>query len=67
MLTSNKELRAILREAESAGWRFDKRKHHIIGKHPNGQTATISITPSDHRAVMNIKSSLKVRDGYTRG
>jgi hypothetical protein len=61
VLTNNKDLKWLLREAEAEGWMFEKRERHIRGKHPNGQTATISISPSDRRALMNIKRDLKVR------
>lgn len=61
MLTTNKDLRKILKEAEANGWVFEKRERHIKGRHPNGQTATIAQTPSDRRALLNIKSHLKVR------
>lgn len=61
MLTNHKDLKKILREAEINGWVFEKRGTHIKGKNPNGQTATISISPSDHRALKNIQRDLKLR------
>jgi hypothetical protein len=61
ILTTNKDLRKLLKEAEEAGWEFTKRERHIKGRHPNGQTATIALTPSDRRALLNIQSYLKVR------
>lgn len=47
MLTPDKELRKIIKEAEGVGWRFEKRRRHIFGKGPHGETTTISLTPSD--------------------
>jgi hypothetical protein len=61
MLTSDKKLRGLLKEAEGVGWVFEKRKRHIFGKHPSGQTATISSTPSDWRVLKNIQTDLKLR------
>lgn len=60
MPTKN-ELKKLLREAEMRGWVFDTGGKHIKGKHPNGQRATVSVSPSDHRALQNIKRDLKVR------
>lgn len=61
MLTNNRELKKILRDAEGNGWTFEKRTRHIFGKHPNGQTATIAVSPSDRRAYQNILHYLKLR------
>ena len=60
-LTSNKELKKILREAEMRGWVFEKgANRHIRGKHADGVTqTTISASPSDHRAIQNIKRDLR--------
>lgn len=65
MFTSNKTLRKILRDAEAQGWVFTKGNRHIKGKHPTGQTATISVSPSDFRALKNIERDLKVRRDKT--
>jgi predicted RNA binding protein YcfA (HicA-like mRNA interferase family) len=60
-LTSNKELKKILREAELRGWAFERKSgRHIKGKHVDGVTSTtISVSPSDHHAIQNIKRDLK--------
>lgn len=60
MLTNNKELKKLLKEAESNGWVFSKGERHIKGKHSSGKTTTISISPGDRRALMNIKKDLRV-------
>jgi predicted RNA binding protein YcfA (HicA-like mRNA interferase family) len=48
MLTNNKELRRIIKEAEQRGWTFKRsgRGNHIKGIHPMGKTTTISISPT---------------------
>ena len=61
MLTGCKELKKILKSAAGEGWEFSQHRGHIKGKHPNGQTATISRSPSDWRALKNIERDLKVR------
>ena len=61
MLTNNKELKLLLKEAESQGWMFDRQRNHIKGKHPNGQTTTISVSPSDWRVLKNIQRDLRLR------
>ena len=62
VLTNNKDLRIVLNEAVDGGWVFAKckRKSHIKGKHPSGKTVTIGTTPSDHRALNNIRSYLRI-------
>jgi len=60
MLTNNKELKKILKDAAEQGWAFSKgRGSHIKGKHPTGKTTTISVSPSDHRVLMNIQKDLR--------
>ena len=60
MLTNNKELKKILKDAEEQGWAFSKgRGSHIKGKHPTGKTTTISVSPSDHRVLLNIQKDLR--------
>ena len=60
-LTGNKDLKKLLKEAEDSGWNFSMHRGHIKGKHPNGQTTTISRSPSDWRVLKNIQRDLKVR------
>lgn len=61
MLTGNKELKKLLKDAELHGWVFIRSKAHIKGRHPSGQTTTISRTPSDWRVIKNIQRDLKIR------
>ena len=63
LITSNKELRLVIKEAEGNGWAFTKTRKHIKGLHKaTGQTTTISQTPSDGRALENIKRWLRIRE-----
>lgn len=60
MLTTNKDLRTILKDAAQRGWEFTCKNNHIKGKHASGKTTTISRSPSDGRAIKNIERDLKV-------
>ena len=60
MLTNNKDLKKILKDAETQGWVFSKGIRHIKGKHPSGKTTTISVSPSDRRVLKNIQRDLRV-------
>jgi len=60
MLTNNKELREVLRDAGRYGWVFSKRNKHIKGTHPSGRTATVSVSPGDGRAILNIRRDLRL-------
>ena len=60
MLTNNKDLKKILKDAETQGWVFSKGIRHIKGKHPSGKTTTISVSPSDRRVLKNILRDLRV-------
>lgn len=61
-LTNDKDLRKLIREAEKEGWEFYTHRTHIKGKHPSGQTTTISRTPSDWRVLKNIQRDLRIRN-----
>jgi hypothetical protein len=62
MLTNNKNLRKVLRAAERIGWRFTGGgQRHIKGRHPNGQTTTMSSSPGDQRSILKVQRYLKVR------
>ena len=60
MLTNHKELRNVLKGAEQQGWTFIRGKNHIKGTHSSGKTATVSVSPSDGRAINNIRKDLKL-------
>jgi len=56
----NKELANLKAEAEPQGWRIELRKGgHFRWFSPTGGFVVSSSTPSDHRAVMNIRRDLK--------
>lgn len=56
----NKDVKKLIREAEEKGWQFESTKAgHIRGKHADGvRIVFISGTPSDTRAVHNIRKDL---------
>ena len=58
MITSHKDLRKILKEAEESGWKFKLGGKHIKGSHVSGKRVTVSLTPQDGRALKNIKRDL---------
>jgi predicted RNA binding protein YcfA (HicA-like mRNA interferase family) len=58
MITSHKELRKILKEAEASGWQFKLGGRHIKGSHESGRRVTVSVTPQDGRALKNIRKDL---------
>ena len=60
VLTNNKELKPILKDAIQRGWDFHRGNNHIKGKHPSGKTATVSISPGDKRAFKNIARDLRI-------
>jgi len=56
----NKELKKLLKEAEQRGWSFVQAKKHIKGRHAvTGKMVSTSMTPSDHRALLNINKDLR--------
>ena len=62
-ITSHKDLRLLLAEAEKAGWQFSKGRKHIKGIHTESrQTITIGQTPGDRKAVEQVKKYLKIRE-----
>ena len=60
VLTNHKELRHVLRAAEQKGWAFVRGKSHIKGTHSSGKTVTVSVSPSDGRAINNIRKDLRL-------
>ena len=59
MITTNKDLRKVLKEAEHRGWEFTSIRNHIRGTHVSGRIAIISKTPSDYRFIKNVVKDLK--------
>jgi hypothetical protein len=60
MLTKDKDVRKLLRQAERAGWEFwPATNGHIRGRHPDSPvTTTLSCKVSDPRSLMNMKKQL---------
>lgn len=57
----SKDLTKILQQAEEQGWVFEfTNKGHIKGKHPNGQTTTISKTLGGRHKYRTVERYLKV-------
>ena len=56
-----KELRSLLELATQQGWRVEQRNsNHYKLVSPTGKVVFTSSTPSDHRALENIKRDLRV-------
>jgi hypothetical protein len=65
MASAKKELKEVLREAESQGWevRYSSKGHPMLYA-PDGESiVTTGGTPSDHRALTNLISRLR-RHGF---
>jgi hypothetical protein len=60
-MSTMKELRSLLNTATDQGWEVTRGKNnHIKCVSPNGNIVFVSSTPSDHRALENIKRDLRV-------
>jgi len=57
-LTTNKDLMKLIREKSKQGWTFTRHRGHIKARHESGRMTTISITPSDFRAMIKIEKAL---------
>jgi predicted RNA binding protein YcfA (HicA-like mRNA interferase family) len=54
------DLKQQLRQAEAHGWRVQPtRGGHWKLTHPDGGTVVTSSSPSDHRALANLKAQLR--------
>ena len=60
MATSTKEVLALIKQAVDQGWKVDQtNKGHYKWRSPRGGFFFSASTPSDHRAIKNIKQDLK--------
>jgi hypothetical protein len=59
MLTSDKDLRKILKRAAICGWSFKRGSKHIKAVR-GSESVVISSTPSDGRVLKNIEKDLKL-------
>lgn len=60
-ISHNKEVQQIVQEAEARGWVVERVRKGKHGKliHPSGlRFVCISSTPSDHRAVKNLRAMI---------
>jgi len=59
--TNSKEINEMLAKVESQGWRIEKGKNHIkaIPADKTRPIVVLAATPSDHRAVMNVRAQLR--------
>jgi predicted RNA binding protein YcfA (HicA-like mRNA interferase family) len=55
------DLRQLLRAAEARGWRVEltRRGGHVRLTHPDGTIVVTGSTPSDHRALANLKAQMR--------
>jgi predicted RNA binding protein YcfA (HicA-like mRNA interferase family) len=54
-------LKELLRAAEARGWRVEltRRGGHVRLVHPDGAVVVAAATPSDHRALANLRAQLR--------
>lgn len=53
---TNKDLKALVREYEDKGWQVvDRGTGHLQMRPPKGPPVFFACTPSDHRALLNIR------------
>ncbi len=57
-LTNNRELNAIIHTWRLRGANVTVGRHIKI-RFPNGRMVVVSVSPSDHRALMNIKADIR--------
>jgi len=54
------EIKKIIIELRRQGWRIESNKHwHAYPPNPSKRMVSFASTPSDHRAIMNIKHDLR--------
>ena len=58
MISSNREVRDLISDAVQNGWSVERGKKHIKLKKFH-KCVTVSITPSDGRAIQNIKKDIR--------
>lgn len=60
-MSSRREVQALVRVAEQQGWTVEHTKNnHLKWLSPRGGIVYSSSTPSDHRALANLKRDLRV-------
>ncbi len=57
---AQKELQQLIDQALAQGWKLTRSKQHFVLLSPDGTTiVTVGKTPSDHRALKNIRGMLR--------
>lgn len=56
---SDKDINKLLSALVGERWTVEKQSKHIKVRSPHGVLVTMSASPSDHRATLNIKSDIK--------
>lgn len=57
--SSNKDLNKLIHSFIKHGWELTAHRKHLKLSSPKGSKAIISKSPSDYRAISNIKRQLK--------
>lgn len=55
---SSKDVKQIIRDLRRDGWTVEQGRTHYKAIHPKGGSIAISVSPSDHHAVKNIKGDI---------
>lgn len=66
-MVASKEIRELVRELESQGWRVEATRKHLRAYPPTGSPVTLPSTPSDHRAFANTIALLRARGFVWKG
>jgi predicted RNA binding protein YcfA (HicA-like mRNA interferase family) len=53
------DLAKLLRQASACGWQVMRTRRHWRLLHPNGGIVVLSSTPSDRRALLNVRAQLR--------
>jgi predicted RNA binding protein YcfA (HicA-like mRNA interferase family) len=54
-----REVSKLVKEHQRLGWTAEYGGQHIKMRSPTGKMVTISVSPSDHRALLNIRADLR--------
>ncbi|MGZ5118894.1 MAG: hypothetical protein ACXWCY_26875 [Burkholderiales bacterium] len=57
--STSKDVNDVVTERVRVGWLYSRRRKHGRLVAPNGRSVTIPISPSDHRAVLNLLRDLR--------
>lgn len=57
--SQNKDIAKLVQRYVRKGWCYHRRRKHGVLMAPNGRTVTVPSTPSDVRALKNLKTDLR--------